>query len=53
MCAAVVTELQGMAITWDWDVSLAAVSEPSSGPLGISLATRDAIRVPRRLRAVS
>lgn len=47
------TELQCTAITRDLNVSSAAVSEPSSGPLGISLATRDAIRVLRWLLAVN
>lgn len=39
------TELQCMAIVRDLGISAVAVSEPSSGPLGISLATRGATHV--------
>lgn len=44
---------QCVAIIRAVDVSSVAVSEPSSGPLGISLATRDAVRVLRWLLAMS
>lgn len=39
------TELQCMAIVRDLGISAVAVSEPSSGPLGISLAARGATHV--------